>query len=154
MNPSKSRLARSLAAMLAVLCLGAFVIAQQPLQATDKSVKVVKEWNGGSIEKKDNDLWKHAPKGGVIADPHAWAKLWKAWNGGAEAPKVDFDKELILVAAGSGPNIVKIDELKLTDKGDLKFTWSITERGGPGFVYTILKINRGHQDGEREGASR
>jgi hypothetical protein len=41
MNPSKSQFARSLAVMLPVLCLGAFVMAQQPRQATDKAVKVV-----------------------------------------------------------------------------------------------------------------
>jgi hypothetical protein len=94
------------------------------------------------IEKEDNDLWKQAPKDGVIAGPKAWTKLWKTWGGDKEAPKVDFEKELVLVAAGPGPNIIKVENLKLDDKGDLKFKWSITERGGDGFVAKFLKVSR------------
>jgi hypothetical protein len=94
------------------------------------------------IGKKDNELWKDASKDGVIAGPKAWAKLWKTWGGDKDAPKVDFDKEIILVAAGPGPNIIKVDDLKLNDQGDLKFRWSITERGGDGFVAKLLKVSR------------
>jgi hypothetical protein len=94
------------------------------------------------IEKRDNDLLKQAPKEGVIADAKAWTKLWKTWGGDKEAPKVDFEKELVLVAAGPGPNIIKVEDLKLDDKGDLKFKWSITERGGDGFVAKFLKVSR------------
>ena len=94
------------------------------------------------IEKRDNDLLKQAPKEGVIAGPKAWAKLWKTWGGDKDAPKVDFEKELVLVAAGPGPNIIKVEDLKLDDQGDLKFKWSITERDGDGFVAKFLKVSR------------
>jgi hypothetical protein len=63
-------------------------------------------------------------------------------HGDEEVPKVDFEKEVVLVAAGPGPNILKVGELKLSDEGNLKFDWSITERGGDGFVATIVKVKR------------
>jgi hypothetical protein len=128
--------------VLAVFGVVATGVASRAHSAEDKTVKVEKEWKASSNEKKDSDLWKEAPEGGVVAGPKAWAKLWKAWNGDKEVPEVDFDKELILVFAGQGPNIIKIEDLKLTDKGDLQFRSSITERGGDGFVATILKVNR------------
>jgi hypothetical protein len=110
--------------------------------AADKVVRVDMEWKVTSTEKADNDRWKEAPKNGVISGPEAWTKLWKAWHGDQEAPKVDFDKELILVVAGPGPNRIKVGELKLTEKGDLQLNSTITERGGDGFVAVILKVNR------------
>jgi hypothetical protein len=108
----------------------------------DKTVKVEQVWKASSAAKKDNDLWKQAPKSGVIAGPKAWAKLWKSWNGDKEVPKVNFDKELVLVAAGLGPNIIEVQELKLSDKGELLFEWSITDKDGDGFVATMLKVSR------------
>jgi hypothetical protein len=100
------------------------------------------EWKGGSSKRQDDNLWRAAPPGGVIADAKSWAKLWAAWHSGQKAPAVDFTRELILVAAGPGPNLIRIGKLPLSVKGDLGFLWSITERGGPGFVYRILKVSR------------
>lgn len=111
-------------------------------RADDKPVKAEKDWQIASVEKKDNDAWKEAPKGGVVAGPKAWARLWKAWHGDKEPPQVDFEKEIVLVAAGPGPNILKVGELKRSDQGNLKFDWSITERGGDGFVAMIVKVKR------------
>jgi hypothetical protein len=110
-----------------------------------KTVKVQQQWKGGSPDGRDSHRWRAAPPGGVIAGPRAWADLWKAWHPfriGEAPPAVDFAKELILVAAGPGPNIIHIENLTLNAQGDLRFRWSITERGGPGFVYTIVKVNR------------
>jgi hypothetical protein len=107
----------------------------------DKTVKVEQEWKGGSDKKKDNDAWKQAPQGGVIAGPRAWEKLWKAWQFAKELPKVDFEKDLILVAACPGPNSIVVD-LKLSDKGDLKFQYGFTEKDGPGFRYRIMRVSR------------
>ena len=122
--------------------VGGVVSVTPTVRADEKTVKAEKEWRVASVERKDNDAWKEAPKNGVVAGPKAWAKLWKAWHGDAEVPKVDFEKEIILVAAGPGPNILKVGELKRSDKGNLKFEWSITERGGDGFVATIVKVKR------------
>lgn len=94
------------------------------------------------VDKTDNDLWKQAPKENVIADSKAWAKLWKVWGGDKEPPKVDFAKELVLVAAGPGQNIITVEDVKLDEAGDLKFRWKITERGGDGFVAKLLKVSR------------
>jgi hypothetical protein len=55
---------------------------------------------------------------------------------------VDFDKELVLVAAGPGMNIIQVEDLKLNGQGDLKFRWSITERAGPGITVKFLKVSR------------
>jgi hypothetical protein len=106
------------------------------------AVTVLKEWRPGSTDATDNDAWRKAPAGGVVAGPKEWAALWKAWYGDEEVPKVDFDKEILLVAAGGGPNIVRVEDLVLTDNGDLKFSCLITERGGDGFVGVILKVSR------------
>jgi hypothetical protein len=94
------------------------------------------------VEDGDKRLLDEAPKDGVIADAKAWAKFWKTWGGDQEVPKVDFEKELVLVAAGPGPNVIKVEDLKLNDKGDLSFKWSITERAGPGITAKFLKVSR------------
>jgi hypothetical protein len=94
------------------------------------------------VNKEDEKLLEKLPKGAVIAGPKAWAEFWKTWGGDKDAPKVDFDKELVLIASGPGPNIIKVSELKLSDKGNLSFGWSITERGGPGITVVLLKVSR------------
>lgn len=121
---------------------GLLLAAVPPAPAAEKTVKVEKEWKGGSALKADDDLWRKAPEDRMIAGPKAWEKLWKDWKFEKELPKVDFEKELILVAAGIGPNTIEVTDLVLDDKGNLKFQWSITEKGGPGYVYRILKVNR------------
>ena len=110
--------------------------------ADNKTVKVEQEWKGGSDEEKDNDAWKQQPKDGFIAGPKAWEELWKAWHFAKELPKVDFEKELILVVACEGPNSIRIEELKLNDKGSLRFDWSHTDKAGPGFRYLMQRISR------------
>jgi hypothetical protein len=126
-----------IAALLSCLCL-----LVSTAVAADKPVKVEKEWKAMSVAKADNDLWKKVPPGGVITSQKEWAALWKAWFGDAEVPKVDFEEEFVLVAAGQGPNILKVEGLVLTEKGDLRFNWSVTERGGDGFVGTVIKVKK------------
>jgi hypothetical protein len=124
------------------LALGAFAAsASSPAGGAATTVKILKQWKGGSSRKQDNNLWQAAPPGGVIAGPKAWAKLWQAWHPGQQPPAVDFSEELLLVAAGQGPNYIHLYPLTL-DAGDLRFQWGITEKGGPGFVYRILKVSR------------
>src|SRR5262249_55453619 len=88
------------------------------------------------------EAWRQAPPGGVIGGPKAWEKLWKAWQFEKELPKVDFEKELILVVVCEGPNALRTEDLKLSEKGDLKFDWSHTDKGGPGFRYRIPRVSR------------
>jgi hypothetical protein len=94
------------------------------------TVKVIQEWHPG-LASLMTDLSGHAPAGGLVASPEAWARLWNAWRGDADVPEVDFEKDLILVAAGPGPNIILVQELRLSDDGDLRFRWAITKRGAP-----------------------
>src|SRR5262245_7012838 len=119
----------------------------------DRSVKRVREWmhreavqvgaapRPGQVPGTD-PLLKEAPKTGYVANEKAWAKLWKAWRGKEELPKVDFEKQLVLVRAVPGAmNMIDLD-LKLSEKGELKGDFKATEIGGPGFAYLIVVIDR------------
>src|SRR5262249_10230736 len=125
-----------------LVAVGLALVLASVAFAEDKKVRVEQEWKGGSNAKADDGLWKKAPEGGALAGPKALEKLWKAWNVSKEVPKIDLEKELLLVFAGPGPNIITISDLVLNDKGDLKFNAAITERDGPGFVYKIIKVKR------------
>jgi hypothetical protein len=65
-----------------------------------------------------------------------------AWHPGEPVPAVEFERELVLVAAGPGPNHIFVQELRLTAEGDLRFVWAVTEIAGPGFVAKMLKVDR------------
>jgi hypothetical protein len=104
-------------------------------------VDVRQEWGPGTVGLV-TDLSGQAPVGGVIATAEAWERLWRAWRPGEPVPDVDFGREMVLVAAGPGPNHVIVRELRLTDAGDLRFEWAITEMAGPGFVAKMLLVDR------------
>lgn len=81
----------------------------------------------------DESLQKAMPANGVIANTKDWEKLAKAW-GIKDAPKVDFTKEILIVATwrGSSFNIsanVKAGDLTVSGFGtkDLRdgFRWKI-----------------------------
>jgi hypothetical protein len=103
-------------------------------------MNVKKQWRPGRAS-LTHDLSGQTPANGVVASADAWAQLWNAWRDD-EVPNVDFKKDLILVAAGGGPNTIIVQELQLDQQGDLRFRWAITERGGPGFAATMLQVNR------------
>ena len=90
----------------------------------------------------DEPLMKEKPASGYIANEKSWAKLWKAWRGNEEVPKVDFDKQLVLVGtvkcARNGMNV----RYKLDDKGNLEVTVMQTDIAGPGFNYQIVVVDR------------
>ena len=136
-------MSRSRFLCVAALAFYALVgILTEATLAEDRTVKVEQEWKGGSDEKKNNDAWKQASQNGVITGPKAWEKLWKAWQFSKELPQADFEKDLFLVAACPGPNSIIVSDLQLSDKGDLKFQYSFTEKAGPGFRYRILRVSR------------
>jgi hypothetical protein len=87
----------------------------------------------------DRDLQKEAPQSGAIVSQKGWDKLVKAWNI-TDPPKVDFTKELLLVATtvGSGLNVSP----QLDNKGDLKLTGIVTDDLRPGFKYVIKSFSR------------
>jgi hypothetical protein len=94
-------------------------------QSGGKLVKVEKVW-GGEIKL---ELRQQAPPNGLFVDEKAWAKLWMAYRGNEELPKIDFDKQMILVRVGDDPNDIGFDpnSLILDEEGDLKVSFIQTE---------------------------
>jgi hypothetical protein len=124
------------------VALGMAGLLLYPTWAGDvKVVKPVKEWKGYFPDNKDIALKKEAPAGGRVTNEKEWAKLWKAWRGKEELPKVDFDKELVFAYAAGGPNTIVMN-FRLDGQGDLSARFSATEKGGPGFVYKIVTLKR------------
>ena len=87
----------------------------------------------------DEKLAKEKPENGVIVSQKGWEKLVKAW-GIKNAPKIDFDKELLIVetSAGSGIGLT----IKLDNKGDLKVNGIFTLDLKPGFRYVIHSASK------------
>jgi hypothetical protein len=96
-------------------------------QSRGKLIKVEKAWDG----EIKLELRQQAPPplNGFIADEKAWAKLWRAYRGSDELPKIDFDKQMILDRVGNDPNVMGVihDELMLNEKGDLKVDFFSTQ---------------------------
>jgi hypothetical protein len=84
-------------------------------QSGGKLIRVEKAW-GGVIKLK---LQRQAPPNGFIANEEAWAKLWRVYRESDELPKIDFDKQMILVRLGNDLGMV-LDDFMLNEKGDLK----------------------------------
>jgi hypothetical protein len=87
----------------------------------------------------DRDLQKEAPESGLIVSQKAWDKLVKAWDI-KDAPKVDFDKEFLIVATTVGSRLHI--STKLSDKGDLELSMIATDDLRPGFKYVIQSVSR------------
>src|SRR5215510_512457 len=86
-------------------------------QSRGKLIKVEKVWDG----EIKFELLQQLPQKGVIANEKAWAELWRAYRGDDELPKIDFDKQMILVGVHSDPNDIGYDPkgLILNENGDL-----------------------------------
>ena len=87
----------------------------------------------------DRDLQKEAPKNGLIVSQKAWDKLVKAWDI-KDAPKVDFDKEFLIVGTTVGSRLHITP--KLSEKGDLEISMIATDDLRPGFKYVIQSVSR------------
>src|SRR5437879_3131137 len=96
--------------LLAAFALAAFAIADDKKDPPKPTVDLA-----GSV--KDEKLEKDAPAGGVIVSQKGWEKLAAAWDI-KDAPKVDFSKELLVVATTHGGKLNLT--AKADDKGDLK----------------------------------
>ena len=83
--------------------------------------------------------------GGQFAAPLAgisqkgWEKLAKAWSI-KEPAKVNFDKEILVVATTVGSKLTL--STKLDDKGDLKILALATRDLRPGFRYAIKSVSK------------
>jgi len=78
-------------------------------------VELLRTWDG----EVKIELTKEAPEDGYIAGKERLESLWKAFRGNEELPKVDFAKELVLIAVNKDPNRISI-RAELDDNGDLK----------------------------------
>ena len=80
----------------------ALAFGLQPAAAQKgEAIKLLDSWNGRIAAEQV----KLAPKGGYIVGPKTLEALWKDWKIRGDAPKVDFEKNLIVFAMknSSGP---------------------------------------------------
>lgn len=108
-----------------------------PVAAEDKPEKKPTVDLHGEI--KDRDLQKAQPTSWVIVSQKSWEKLAKAWDI-KDPPKVDFDKELLIVWATVGSKLSLSSTVD--DKGDLKITAVSSADLSPGFRYAIKSVSR------------
>src|SRR5262245_59710056 len=104
--------------------------------AEGKDVEIPQLW-GGRIKL---ELAKEAPAKGYLTSQKALDKLWKAWGAKGKAPKVDFDKEVVLVEATRSSRIGI--QPKLSDKGDLTWVLSATADLTADAGYLIVTVPR------------
>ena len=91
----------------------------------------------GSLD--DEKLQNAAPANGVIASAKTWEKLALAW-GIKDPAKVDFDKEILVLATTVGSKLNL--STRLDDKGDLKVLGLATRDLRPGFRYAIKSVSK------------
>lgn len=120
--------------LIIVLCTAIFLTMTSSTHVSGQESSG--EWTG---KVQDEALRNLAPESSYIADADTWSKLWKAWRPNEEQPKVDFNKELILVGTVPGPNLVLMRP-QVNDEGDVRFVVGGTRIGGPGFGYKLIKI--------------
>jgi hypothetical protein len=80
---------------------------------------------------------------GFVIDEPAWAKLWTAWRGEEIRPKVDFEKDIVLVFAVRGWNKLRTPLMPLDGNGDITaLTVGTESQGGDGFAYLLGTVPR------------
>jgi hypothetical protein len=110
-------------------------LAAAEAQTPPKAVKLVQQWKGSVADEK---LQKGAPD--VITSEKALAKLWKDWKIEHKLPKVDFTKEIVLVATTRGSKLNL--SARLHDNGNLETLGFGTSDFGEGFRYVIGTVPR------------
>lgn len=120
------------AALAALVFVPFATAAEEPKKEPKATVDLF-----GSVE--DEALKKDAPESGVVVSQKGWEKLAKAW-GIKDAPKVNFEKELLVVATSVGSRL-NVNG-KVNDKGDLAVIGFGTRDIRPGFRYAIKSVSR------------
>src|SRR5262245_52121933 len=116
------------------LALVALLAAE--VRAEKKAVKFTNEWKGAVA---DEDKQKGSPE--VITSAKALEKLWKDWKIEDKMPKVDFDKEIVVLGTTRGSKInlsAKLDD----ENGDLQVVGLATRDLVPGFRYVLATVPR------------
>ena len=105
------------------------------VRAQPKPVKFTHEWKGSVADEK---LQKGAPE--CITSAKGLEKLWKEWKIEDKMPKIDFDKEIVVIGTTVGSKLNL--SAKLDDKGNLEVGGFGTADFGPGFRYVIATVPR------------
>jgi hypothetical protein len=131
-----NRFRQQAVAVLAVALVGALA-SGAAAQGKGKALKPTGEWRG-SVD--DLALLKKSPPQSYITDQKTFAALWGAWKVGPKLPKIDFAKEIVLIATTQGSNVGLT--ARLGEKGDLKVDSVATSDLGVGFRYRIVSVPR------------
>jgi hypothetical protein len=109
-----------------------------PLPDSYKQIEFKQNWCG-TIPK---ELRKAAPAKGYIANDSEWSKLWKTYRSNEALPKIDFDRELILLYVHFDANSVEM--IPAIGKGDLAVNVAFTEAGmaDTPCTYMFVSIDR------------
>jgi hypothetical protein len=127
--------------VLIVLAAGALVSALAPALAAPArgdTVRSAVEWKG---ELKDEELEREKPAGGLVTEPEAFAKLWKAWRGGEEVPTVNFKSYVVVVATSRQGRLLGLS-LDRGDKGNAKAVAGLGSDPVKGCSYVIGVFRR------------
>jgi hypothetical protein len=85
-------------------------------------VKLKQIWCG----QVSQELRSAVPKRGYITNHRDWTRLWQTYRSDEKVPRVNFDRELILVYVHTDSNTVYMSPM-LNTKGDLANNISFTE---------------------------
>jgi hypothetical protein len=96
--------------------------SELPLPSKYKQLKRIENWCG-LVKQASREL---APKKGYITNILEWSNLWKAYRGEDELPKINFDRQVILVYVHFDANTLSLEPV-LSNKGDLVRAASFTE---------------------------
>jgi hypothetical protein len=121
--------------MLQLLVAAAFTVSLGSIRAEEPKPKPTIELSG-SID--DESLQKAIPGNGLIVSQKSWEKLAKAW-GITDAPKVDFDKELLVAGTWRGS---QFNLTPMVKDGDLTVAAGGTKDLRPGFRWKIVSVKR------------
>ncbi|VTR97379.1 Uncharacterized protein OS=Pirellula staleyi (strain ATCC 27377 / DSM 6068 / ICPB 4128) GN=Psta_1268 PE=4 SV=1 [Gemmata massiliana] len=118
----------------------AFTFAALALFAVPTAADDKKPATGCTGIVEDAKLAEDAPVNGVIVSQKAWDKLIKSWDI-KNPPKVDFDKEFLIVGKTIGSRLSITT--KLDENGDLKVTAdATTDRLERGFGYAVKVVSK------------
>ena len=107
-----------------------------------KALKPVQHWGGLIKESSKKSAAPNSKFGvGYLSNQDAFEKLFDAWGLKEKPPKIDFKKQIVFVQMSDGPNLPKAF-YTLDAAGKLTAGFKQTEKGGPGFGYSIDVLDR------------
>ncbi len=110
-----------------------------PLPAQYQQIEANQSWCG-TIPK---EIRSAAPTKRYINNNLEWAKLWKTYRCNEELPKLNFDREIVLLYVHFDANTVEMIPV-LSNKGNLIANFSFTEVGmaDSPCTYVFISVDR------------